>query len=65
LQTRHRRSARKSDVALALLEHAPEINPDTLYGLTLTLMDGKSPREDERNLVARYPVRERDSEQLS
>jgi hypothetical protein len=53
LQTLDRRSARQSDIALALLEHAAEIDLDTLYGLTLALVDGKSPRKDERDLVVR------------
>jgi len=48
----HHRSTRKSNIALALLKHMPKIDLDPLYGLTLTLMDGESPRKDERNLVA-------------
>jgi len=53
LQTLDRRSTRQSDIALALLEHAAEIDLDPLYGLTLALVDGKGPRKDERDLIMR------------
>ena len=53
MQTLHRRSTRQSDVALALLKHATEIDLDALYGLTLTLVDRKGPRKDERDLIGR------------
>ena len=53
LQTLDCRSTRQSNIALALLEHAAEVDLDTLYGLTLALVNGKGPRKDERDLVMR------------
>jgi hypothetical protein len=53
LQTLHRRRTRQSDITLALLKHATEIDFDALYGLALTLVDRKGPRKDERDLLWR------------